>query len=205
MAKDWKDKLADIQAPRGPRPDGLALGDYMARHAGLVVPDGFPGGTVSPLCVPDGEARESIRGRLAEDFKRMDHDALARAAALLLEGSMMWRSVFANYAKDKDIELSETKTQMNQRLYDANAEALDVLADPGTRGHLNAMARLAKDPKQAAKAEAFDRWKDWQGGKTLHKSGAAFHRYVCGQFPVITSTKTVERWCREWLRARNRD
>jgi hypothetical protein len=70
-----------------------------------------------------------------------------------------------------------------------------VRAQVAKRG---AAARLANSPVQAAKYEAFPHWEDWQSGKTVHKSGAAFHRYIVKMFPVITDTKTVERWCKRW-------
>lgn len=66
-----------------------------------------------------------------------------------------------------------------------------------------ARARLAKNPVQAAKPDAYKLWLDWQERRALHKSAAAFHRYVIDQLPIITDTKTVERWCREWKK--NRD
>lgn len=61
-----------------------------------------------------------------------------------------------------------------------------------------AEAKLANDPKQIAKADAFELWKDWQSGKLLHKSGAAFARFVCDKYPVLESSTTVERWARKW-------
>jgi hypothetical protein len=198
VTKEWKDKLARIQVPRDPRADGLGLGEYMARYAGLVVPEGFPAGIVAPACVPDGEGRELERTRVASDFMSWDHETLALAAAVLLEGSMLWRSVFANYAKQKEIELCEVKAEVYRRLHEAHTEALDILADPGTRAYLNSVAKLARDPKQAAKAEAFKLWEDWQSGKTLHKSGAAFARFVCEKHQVLESAITVERWVRTW-------
>lgn len=63
-----------------------------------------------------------------------------------------------------------------------------------------AMAKLANDPVQAIKPIAHQLWLDWQSGKTVHKSAAAFYRYVVSQHPKITETKTVERWCKEWLK-----
>ncbi len=198
VAKEWKNKLADIQAPRDPRADGLGLGDYFARHAGLVVPDGFPAGTIAPASIPDSESREQLRKRLAGELASWDHEALAQVAAACLEGSFLWRGVFAKYAIDKEIELCGAKAALYQRLYEANTEALDILSDPGTRAYLNAMAKLAKDPKQAAKAEAFELWQDWQAGRTLHKSGAAFARFVCDKCAVLESPTTVERWARKW-------
>ncbi|WP_426271337.1 hypothetical protein ACN9MB_07425 [Dyella kyungheensis] len=68
-----------------------------------------------------------------------------------------------------------------------------------------AYTRLAKDPVQAAKKEAFKLWSEWQSGETLHKSAAAFQRFVLEKFPVITSTKTVERWCVQWSKKRSQD
>jgi hypothetical protein len=68
------------------------------------------------------------------------------------------------------------------------------------RARLGAAARLAKDTdgKQAAKSKAHKLWLDWQAGRTLHASAAAFHRHVCKELPAITSTKTVEHWCTQW-------
>ena len=60
-----------------------------------------------------------------------------------------------------------------------------------------AKAKLAKDPKQAAKTEAYKLWQDWQSRKTLHKSGAAFARYVV-DLTAIEDTGTVQRWMRIW-------
>lgn len=76
--------------------------------------------------------------------------------------------------------------------YDADATALRM------RGLLGANARLARDPKQAAKAEAFKLWQDWQAGRARHKSGAAFARHVIEACPAIESSKVVERWVTQW-------
>lgn len=61
-----------------------------------------------------------------------------------------------------------------------------------------AAAKLANDPKQAAKAEARKLWADWQTGKTIHRSAAAFARFVVKTLPVIESEEAVKRWEREW-------
>lgn len=58
-------------------------------------------------------------------------------------------------------------------------------------------ARLRNDPKQAAKAHAFRLWRDWQTGKTVYASGAAFARHVVEQ-TVIEDPNTVQRWMRNW-------
>ena len=51
--------------------------------------------------------------------------------------------------------------------------------------------------KQAAKAGAFRMWKDWQTGKAVYASGAAFARHVVEQ-TVIEDPNTVQRWIRKW-------
>lgn len=63
-----------------------------------------------------------------------------------------------------------------------------------------AQAKLEKDKKQTAKAEAKKFWQDWRTGKTTHKSGAAFARYIIDKLPVIESEKGVERWATKWRR-----
>lgn len=63
-----------------------------------------------------------------------------------------------------------------------------------------AAVKLANDPKQAAKAQAFELWKQWQAGLTLHRSGAAFARHIVNSLP-IECTKTVERWMKQWRAA----
>lgn len=63
-----------------------------------------------------------------------------------------------------------------------------------------AAVKLARDPKQAAKADAFKLWQEWQTGKARHRSGAAFARHVIDTLPTIESEKTVERWTRQWAK-----
>lgn len=65
------------------------------------------------------------------------------------------------------------------------------------RARVNAAKRVARDPKTKAKLDAHQLWLNWQHGSQLHKSGAAFARFVVDTLP-IESEKTVERWMREW-------
>ncbi|MEO6927048.1 MAG: hypothetical protein ABI129_10320 [Rhodanobacter sp.] len=65
-------------------------------------------------------------------------------------------------------------------------------------GKTGVAAKLANDPKQAAKVEAAKLWRDWQTGRMRHKSGAAFARFICEKYPVLESPTTVERWARKW-------
>lgn len=58
-------------------------------------------------------------------------------------------------------------------------------------------AKLARDPKQQAKSEAFLLWCEWQAGAARYRSGAAFARHIVKTLP-IESIKTVERWMKQW-------
>jgi hypothetical protein len=78
------------------------------------------------------------------------------------------------------------------------AAAGETLADDGRAlrraGRKGMAARLATDPKQAAKREILA-W--WNGGRALGptiRTGAAFDRAAVKRFPVIVDTKTVLRW-----------
>lgn len=61
----------------------------------------------------------------------------------------------------------------------------------------NAIKRHISDPKNAAKIQAHELWLDWQSGRILFKSGAAFARHIVESSPV-ESTKTVEKWITRW-------
>lgn len=65
-----------------------------------------------------------------------------------------------------------------------------------------ALQKLMRDPKQAAKKEAFKAWKDWQAGRVIHKSQAAFARFIVDTFPTLENPKSVERWAKEWREAK---
>lgn len=67
----------------------------------------------------------------------------------------------------------------------------------------SAKAKLARDPKQVAKAQAFRLWCEWKAGAARYKSGAAFARHVVDTLP-IESTKSVERWMATWHRENTR-
>lgn len=73
----------------------------------------------------------------------------------------------------------------------AGAKALKQKAQEGVK------ARLQRDPKQAAKAEVLRLWQDWQAGKTIHVSGAAFARHAVAR-TAIEDPNTVQRWMRQW-------
>lgn len=61
-----------------------------------------------------------------------------------------------------------------------------------------AASKMARDPVQAAKGDAFKLWQDWRAQRARFENGADFARHVVVTFPAIKSTKTVERWVTNW-------
>lgn len=61
-------------------------------------------------------------------------------------------------------------------------------------------ARLATDPKQAAKETVHECWIDWQKRPDSYKSKAAFARDMRDKFPNLESQPVIEGWCRTWER-----
>jgi hypothetical protein len=124
-----------------------------------------------------------------------DHKQLAAASALALGSYVHLRNDIERYmALDDEARAARSAER-------AARERMFALLPQHTRRELalkGARAKLAADPKQAAKAEAFKLWQDWQAGKTRHKSGAAFARHVVKAIRVIENTKTVERWVTQW-------
>jgi len=64
--------------------------------------------------------------------------------------------------------------------------------------------RNDNDGKQAAKSRVHECWREWQLGNVRYKSAAAFALKMVEVEPVLTSTKTVERWTTSWRREAGR-
>lgn len=96
-----------------------------------------------------------------------------------------WAGVVMILAKQRALPASEATAQMLARLR-------------SEQGRTAAHAKLSRDPKQAAKAEAFNLWQEWHANRMQYKSGAAFARHVVSALPAIENTKTVERWVTQW-------
>ncbi|MEJ7746147.1 MAG: hypothetical protein WKF61_05220 [Luteimonas sp.] len=133
-----------------------------------------------------------------------------------LEMVMLYRAYLSNVYGDGEDRLQRVQNMSPEKakktlirimgdaekLVEASQLLVEVLIWRRKRAATNnakkaAAVKLSKDPKQAAKNEAFVLWQDWQSGHVLHKSGAAFARYVVERLP-IESTKTVERWMQTW-------
>lgn len=65
-----------------------------------------------------------------------------------------------------------------------------------------AATKLARDPKQAAKAKALELWKERQAGKHPElRTVEQFAAEVMLRWPVLQSSKVICGWSTEWTRA----
>jgi hypothetical protein len=65
-----------------------------------------------------------------------------------------------------------------------------------------AMVKLARDPKQAAKAEAFKLWQERHAGKHPKlRTNEQFAGECMDRWPVLTSVKVICGWCTDWTKA----
>ena len=60
---------------------------------------------------------------------------------------------------------------------------------------LGAEGKLKNDPKQVAKKEAEQYWKNH---RSSYKTKADFARAMQDKFPQLTNAKVIEGWCRDW-------
>jgi hypothetical protein len=93
-----------------------------------------------------------------------------------------WPNIFKTHYSENIVAQALLKAMGLQRV---------ITAGQGARGKANGKAGIAK-------AEAKRLWGDWQAGKMLHKSQAAFARYVVDNVPDLVSPKNVEAWCTTW-------
>lgn len=118
--------------------------------------------------------------------------------ALMTEGTI---ENFYNLPPVDGMTILELCALLNESIIEkARDMARQMRAEQARTG---AIAKLANDPVQAAKPAAHKLWMDWQSGRTKHRSGAAFCRFVVEECPAITDPRTVERWCQEWRKNRH--
>lgn len=149
------------------------------------------------------EARMQKRAqRIAHKIEGWDRDNLAERYAWMLLLACELRKTCRVMERRGDFHqhleyASQFRAKTMERItHDAMLEVMKGELDR-KRG---AAAKLANDPKQKAKVKAFELWQDWQTGKALHKSGAAFARHVMNKLPDLENQKTIERWVTHWRR-----
>ncbi len=96
-----------------------------------------------------------------------------------------------------------TKTHPNQRKFFenlANAKNQQSLAFISDRAKIAVVAKLVKDPKQAAKEFVKYCWLVWQEEPEKYGSKAAFARVMLKEKACssLTNTEVISKWCRTW-------
>lgn len=134
---------------------------------------------------------------------KQSRDELAKHFSLALLLLIETRKTSQSRA-DTAHKWAELGKDMSERAEAAQAVARDsihkVMMQTAARKR-GAMLKLANDPKQADKAKARALFDDWQDGRTIHASGAAFARHVV-DITSIEDTNTVQRWIREWRKGK---
>jgi len=131
--------------------------------------------------------------------------AQATAAALIDEGIEAWRQVAdANHYHGAARGLLFAGVEINRAQLDAQAAAYKANA------HLGAKAKLAADPKQAAKAQAHALFVAWmEGTGEAFDSHADFGRKMVARLtkrekgkdvPALIDCAKVAEWCTDWRR-----
>lgn len=158
----------------------------------------YPVGLISPEgeIKSYGELKSYLRAVRYDTARRWasrkSRDELEHIVAALFARNVRWAGIPGRNQKDAHRRALTQAIAQKQAIDAAPREARKAVAKKA------AQAKLANDTKQAAKAKAKELWRDWQAGRTLHKSGAAFSRYVVQSLPAIESTESVSRWMRQW-------
>jgi len=135
-------------------------------------------------------AERELLQHQAKNLAELEHGSLADMAACSVWEVVKLRSIFANYMhvmyhRDKKFDASD---EILQRLRPKKfAEE---------RARTAGLAKLAKDPKQKAKAEVEKLWLERHCGK--HKklrTNEQFAAECLRRWPVLTSSKVICGWC----------
>lgn len=76
------------------------------------------------------------------------------------------------------------------------SESIDIART--SLAQMGAKAKLAADPKQAAKVLVRECWDDWQKQPDRYKSKAAFAKDMLTKYESLENTNVIARWCRIW-------
>ncbi len=71
----------------------------------------------------------------------------------------------------------------------------DVRRNMGVNG---AIAKLANDPKQVAKAKVRECWNEWQLKPMNYRGKSAFAKDMMTKFEELDSQPVITRWCGQW-------
>lgn len=183
--------------------EGLSIGHYLSNGDALLPEKLF---TATDLINFGGLTGTGVLADLLEDLNlppTIDYITLYLATGLILIDEAITalenkKPFLSAYLTNKASEALESMTLI--KLSELTPERIteEIQKAMTARGLRGAKEKLKKDPKQAAKKAAKTKWDEWQKGKSIHKSGAAFARHVVSALPEIESEETVKRWERAW-------
>lgn len=154
------------------------------------------------------KAKQIIQSYIAKYYDQAtperQKEILGNAAILQTSLDKQWLALYVATLFDVTSEVEKLDDSLRTLRSAEEILTERMLEFANNRPHVQAVkaarAKLANDPKQAAKAKAFKLWQQWQTGVERHRSGAAFARHVVKVLPTLESTSVVERWVTRWRR-----
>ena len=136
---------------------------------------------------------ESISS-LAQKLRAIPDIDLSYVAAFAIsewaEQAIQWRQ--------ERLQFLEENVATSEKLAAAYHEFFDLLKDPSLRGYLNAKAKLAKDPKQSARAAVKTLWLERRAGKHPRlRTNEQFAIEAVRRWNILKNG-TVLKWCTAW-------
>jgi len=145
------------------------------------------------------------------DLIALDHDDLASLATFALIRLDTTQPVLESYYKIMMIVLGKSlPTAIKGFKAAIDGWLLEKSSGPGRFAHERALkaaiAKLEKDPKQAAKADAVKLWKERRDGNHPKlRTNEQFAAECMRRWPVLTSAKVILGWCAQWNKEAKRE
>lgn len=151
----------------------------------------------------DGEAMEAGDFALLQQLwcvvclNEIDHALLSAMyddAGDGVESALRARDAL-QYSRDSTRILAKALGAESKEKSDQGAVVVAVRSDLARMG---ALAKLEKDPKQAAKRHVHSAWKEWQGRPNMYPSKSAFAKEILKQQPALDNQRVIVDWCGVW-------
>lgn len=136
--------------------------------------------------------------RILHKIEGWDRDELAKRYAWLLLLACKLNETARLLRKTSS--LKDSRAQWMKHFLDQSEPLVEEAFKTRNDRKRGAVEMLARDPKQAAKKEAFKMWQDWQANRTRYASGADFARHVLDEQSALKNVKSVEAWVTKWRR-----
>lgn len=153
-------------------------------------------------CIESGKIEQDFDDKLVEkfditptDYKPNDVDIEARLTILAAVSDLL-RS--KRFAEENNFKRSLFRFARSTYLHGRHASACIAQEREWGRAQKAAYAKLAKDPKQAAKVLVRECWDLWQLDPTRYKGPTKFANDMIEKYEELESRDVVMRWCRVW-------